>query len=80
MDVHISADMFLQAMGLEKVWDTEPVAGGTALRDSGLTTILEAALASARSRERYGFTLSRISSHLLCCQDHEAEALLVVLV
>eukprot|EP00904_Undaria_pinnatifida_P010142 jgi/Undpi1/6258/HiC_scaffold_20.g08742.m1 len=44
----------LKDLGLDKTWDAEPVSAGTALRESGLTTILEAALASARSRERDG--------------------------
>ncbi|CAN0343016.1 unnamed protein product [Pylaiella littoralis] len=44
----------LKDLGLDKTWDAEPVSGGTALRESGLTGILEAALASARSRERDG--------------------------
>lgn len=48
-----SVAKMLKDLGLEKTWDAEPVSAGTALRDSGLTTILEAALASARSRERY---------------------------
>lgn len=43
----------LKDLGLDQTWDAEPVSGGTALRESGLTGILEAALASARSRERY---------------------------
>ncbi|CAM9395188.1 unnamed protein product, partial [Ectocarpus sp. 8 AP-2014] len=49
-----SVNKMLKDMGLDKTWDAEPVSSGTPLRESGLTTILEAALASARSRERDG--------------------------
>lgn len=48
-----SVAKMLKDLGLDKTWDAEPVCAGTALRESGLTGILEAALASARSRERY---------------------------
>lgn len=47
-----SVNKMLKDLGLDKTWDAEPVSSGTPLRESGLTTILEAALASARSRER----------------------------
>lgn len=47
-----AVNKMLKDLGLDKTWDAEPVSAGTALRESGLTTILEAALASARSRER----------------------------
>lgn len=49
-----AVNKMLKDLGLDKTWDAEPVSAGTALRESGLTTILEAALASARSRERWG--------------------------
>lgn len=44
----------LKKLNLHETWDAEPVATGTAMQDSGLTDILESALASARSREREG--------------------------
>eukprot|EP00903_Cladosiphon_okamuranus_P008480 g8147.t1 len=49
-----AVNKMLKDLGLDKTWDAEPVSAGTALRESGLTMILEAALASARSRERDG--------------------------
>ncbi|CAM9215314.1 unnamed protein product, partial [Sphacelaria rigidula] len=44
----------LKNLKLDKVWEAEPVVMGTALRESGLTNILESALANARSTERDG--------------------------
>ncbi|CAM9288773.1 unnamed protein product [Ascophyllum nodosum] len=44
----------LKELGLDESWEAEPVAEGTALRESGLTMILESALANARCRERDG--------------------------
>lgn len=70
-----AVNTMLKDMGLDKTWDAEPVSTGTPLRESGLTNILESALASARSRERCGapffFFLWACdacpgSSHLLC--------------
>ena len=55
-----AVNKMLKDLGLDKTWDAEPVSAGTALRESGLTTILEAALASARSRERYIHTCSSV--------------------
>ncbi|CAM9361477.1 unnamed protein product, partial [Hapterophycus canaliculatus] len=49
-----AVNKMLKDMGLDKTWDAEPVSAGTPLRESGLTNILESALASARSRERDG--------------------------
>lgn len=59
-----AVNKMLKDLGLDKTWDAEPVSAGTALRESGLTTILEAALASARSRERYIHTCSSVLYHV----------------